>query len=211
MDAIRRQLPPSASAVDFARDRRTVHRERRRVVRLAVRWEHPAVGRGEHHREVDEHRISWSGGHIIVDTAALNGDSTGNHWQPLRRPQVGMVGLRPLARHTGPGHVRSEGGAQGGSGADEDERAEARRALRRLRVLVLGDGQVMECLVRGWASMGPGDWVKAEQLDFDATGGKGGRGRVGRRRGEKGTSGLHLRDCRGALRDVERHVVRLRR
>ena len=55
--ATRRQLPPSAPAVDFAR---VVRRERRRVVRLVVRCEHPAVGRGEHHREVDEHRILWS-------------------------------------------------------------------------------------------------------------------------------------------------------
>ena len=53
-----RQLPPSAAAVDFAR---VVSRERRRVVRLdVVRCESPAVGSGEHHREVDEHRISWS-------------------------------------------------------------------------------------------------------------------------------------------------------
>ena len=58
--ATRSQLPPSAPAVDFARDRRVVRRERGRVVRLVVRWEHPAVGRGEHHREVDEHRILWS-------------------------------------------------------------------------------------------------------------------------------------------------------
>ena len=55
--ATRSQLPPSAPAVDFAR---VVRRERRRVVRLVVRCEHPAVGRGEHHREVDEHRILWS-------------------------------------------------------------------------------------------------------------------------------------------------------
>ena len=58
--ATRSQLPPSVPAVDFARDRQVVRRERRRVVRLVVRCEHPAVGRGEHHREVDEHRILWS-------------------------------------------------------------------------------------------------------------------------------------------------------
>ena len=54
--ATRRQLPPSAPrAVDFICDRRVVRRER-----LAVRWEHPAVGCGEHHREVDEPRKLWS-------------------------------------------------------------------------------------------------------------------------------------------------------
>ena len=40
-----RQLPPT---VDFAGDCRVVSRERRRVVRLVVRWEHPAVGSGKH-------------------------------------------------------------------------------------------------------------------------------------------------------------------
>ena len=58
--ATRSQLPPSVPAVDFARDRRVVRRERRRVVRLVGRCEDPAVGCGEHHREVDEHRVLWS-------------------------------------------------------------------------------------------------------------------------------------------------------
>ena len=71
----------------------------------------------------------------------------------MRRAHVGLVGLSPLARRTGLGHVRGEGGgAEGSSGADEDERAEARRALRRLRVFALGDGQVMEHL---WSEVGP--------------------------------------------------------
>ena len=55
------------------------------------------------------------------------------HGQPLRRDRDGVVGLRQLARRTGLGHVRSEGGMEGGGDADEDERAEARSViLRRL-------------------------------------------------------------------------------
>ena len=57
--ATRSQPPPIARAVDFARDRRFVRREGR-VVRLAIRWERPAAGFGEHHREVEEHRVSGS-------------------------------------------------------------------------------------------------------------------------------------------------------
>ena len=57
--ATRSQPPPIARAVDFARDRRFVRREGR-VVRRVVRWEPPAAGFGEHHREVEEHRISGS-------------------------------------------------------------------------------------------------------------------------------------------------------
>ena len=57
--ATRSQPPPIARAVDFARDRRFVWREGR-VVRLAIRWERPAAGFGEHHREVEEHRVSGS-------------------------------------------------------------------------------------------------------------------------------------------------------
>ena len=72
-----------------------------------------------------------------VDVTRAGGEE---HRQPMRRPHVGLVGLRPLARRTGLGHLRGEGGAEGGSGADEDERAEARRALLCLRVLALGDG-----------------------------------------------------------------------
>ena len=55
------------------------------------------------------------------------------HGQPLRRDRDGVVGLRQLAHRTGLGHVRSEGGMEGGGDADEDERAEARSViLRRL-------------------------------------------------------------------------------
>eukprot|EP00964_Phaeocystis_antarctica_P003818 scaffold2052_cov60-Phaeocystis_antarctica.AAC.1 len=54
--ATRSQPPPIASAVYSARDRRFV----RRVVTLVVRWEPPAAGFGEHHREVEEHRVSGS-------------------------------------------------------------------------------------------------------------------------------------------------------
>jgi len=52
--------------------------------------------------------------------------------QPLRRARDGMVGLRQFARHTGLRRVRGEG-AEGGD-ADEDERAEARSVLLRLRL-----------------------------------------------------------------------------
>ena len=99
-------------------------------------------------------RVEPGGG--AVDVTGAGGQE---HRQPTRRAHVGLVGLRPLARHTGLGHVRGEGGAECGSGADEDERAKARRALRRLRDLAAGDGQVMEYLVRGGAR---GDRVKAE-------------------------------------------------
>ena len=50
--ATRSQPPPIARTVNFAPDRR--------FVRLVVRWEPPAADLGEHHREVDEHRISGS-------------------------------------------------------------------------------------------------------------------------------------------------------
>ena len=56
------------------------------------------------------------------------------HRQPLRRARVGVVDLRQLARQTGLRHVRVDGGANGGSDADEDQRAEARRVLLRLWV-----------------------------------------------------------------------------
>eukprot|EP00964_Phaeocystis_antarctica_P012073 scaffold6652_cov62-Phaeocystis_antarctica.AAC.6 len=61
------------------------------------------------------------------------GSLTEEHGQPLRRDRDGVVDLRQLARHTGLGHVREEGGAKGGGDADEDERPEARSViLRRL-------------------------------------------------------------------------------
>ena len=92
---------------------------------------------------------------FLFESGAGAVDVTGpggqEHRQPMRRPPVGTAGLRLLARRTGLGHVRGEDGAEGGSGADEHERAEARRALLRLRVLALGGGQVMEYLVRDGA------------------------------------------------------------
>ena len=55
------------------------------------------------------------------------------HGEPLRRDRDGVVGLRQLARHTGLGRMRSEGGMEGGGNADEGEHAEARGViLRRL-------------------------------------------------------------------------------
>jgi len=62
------ELPPIACAVDSARDRGVVRREGR-VVRLVVRWEHPAVDCGEHHREVDEHRILWSSHRPVLNAS----------------------------------------------------------------------------------------------------------------------------------------------
>ena len=51
------------------------------------------------------------------------------HGQPVRRDRDGVAGLRQLARHTRLGHVRSEGGMEGGDDANEDERAEARSVI----------------------------------------------------------------------------------
>eukprot|EP00964_Phaeocystis_antarctica_P035919 scaffold20530_cov68-Phaeocystis_antarctica.AAC.7 len=48
--------------------------------------------------------------------------------EPLRRARDGVLGLRQLARHAGPGEVRDDGGAEGSGDADEDERTEARGA-----------------------------------------------------------------------------------
>ena len=114
-------------------------------------------------RHAPHHLVLLKGKSFVVEPGGGAVDVTGAggqvHRQPMRRAHVGLVGLRPLARHTGLGHVRGEGGAECGSGADEDERAKARRALRRLRDLAAGDGQVMEYLVRGGAR---GDRVKAE-------------------------------------------------
>ena len=62
----------------------------------------------------------------------MTGAGGHEHWQPLRRARGGVVGLRQLACHTGLGHVRDEGGAEGGDDADEDECAGTRRGLLRL-------------------------------------------------------------------------------
>jgi hypothetical protein len=67
----------------------------------------------------------------VVDVTGAGGQV---HRQPMRRAHVGVHGLRQLARHTGLGHVRVEAGAEGDDDADEDECAEARRVLLRLRV-----------------------------------------------------------------------------
>ena len=66
-----------------------------------------------------------------VDVTGAGGQE---HRQPLRRARVGLADLRQLARHTGVRRVRVEGGAEGGSDADEDEHVEARRVLVRLWV-----------------------------------------------------------------------------
>ena len=66
-----------------------------------------------------------------VDVTGAGGQE---HRQPLRWARVGLADLRQLARHTGVRHVRVESGAEGGSDADEDERAEARHVLFRLWV-----------------------------------------------------------------------------
>ena len=96
------------------------------------------------------------------------------HRQPMRRPHVGvMAGLRPLARRTGLGHVRGEGGAEGGSGADM--RTSARKR----------DAPIFACVTSHWATgrswstwseVGPGHWVKASS---SSTSGLGWRGREG--------------------------------
>ena len=71
----------------------------------------------------------WGRGRSLVKGRS----QTEEHGQPLRRDRDGVVDLRQLARHTGLGHVREEGGAKGGGDADEDERPEARSViLRRL-------------------------------------------------------------------------------
>ena len=66
-----------------------------------------------------------------VDVMGAGGQE---HRQPLRRDRVGVVDLHQLARHTSLRHVRVEGGAEGCSDADEDERAEARGVLLHLWV-----------------------------------------------------------------------------
>ena len=66
-----------------------------------------------------------------VDVTGAGGQE---HRQPLRWARVGLADLRQLARHTGVRRVRVEGGAEGGSDADEDEHVEARRVLVRLWV-----------------------------------------------------------------------------
>eukprot|EP00964_Phaeocystis_antarctica_P067878 scaffold41117_cov60-Phaeocystis_antarctica.AAC.2 len=58
--------------------------------------------------------------------------------QPLRGERDGVLGLRQLARHTGLGDVRDDGGVEGSGDADEDERAVARGVLFRLQRGVLG-------------------------------------------------------------------------
>ena len=88
------------------------------------------------HAPLHRQRLEWkiflvkSGGGA-VDVTGAGGQE---HRQPLRRARVGVVDLHQLARHTGLRHVRVDGGANGGSDADEDQRAEARRILLRLWV-----------------------------------------------------------------------------
>ena len=58
---------------------------------------------------------------------------TEEHRQPLRWDRDRVVDLRQLARYTGLGHVRGEGGMEGGGDADEDECSKARSVLLRLK------------------------------------------------------------------------------
>ena len=51
----------------------------------------------------------WGRGRSLVKGRS----QTEEHGQPLRRDRDGVVDLRQLARHTGLGHVREEGGAKG--------------------------------------------------------------------------------------------------
>ena len=85
------------------------------------------------------HRQRLEGKIFLVKSGGGAVDVTGaggqEHRQPLRRARVGVVDLHQLARHAGLCHVRvDDGGAKGGSDADEDQRAEARRILLRLWV-----------------------------------------------------------------------------
>ena len=68
--------------------------------------------------------------YAVVEARNLVGQE---HGQPLRRDRDGVVGLRQLARRTGLGHVRSQGGMEGGGDADEDECSKARSVLLRLK------------------------------------------------------------------------------
>jgi hypothetical protein len=89
------------------------------------------------------------------------------HRQPLRRDRDRVVGLRQLARHTGLGHVREEGGAEGGGDADEDEHAEARSVLPRLYRLRWGDleGSTVQGMGDGavWNAWGEARWLRQRE------------------------------------------------
>jgi hypothetical protein len=91
-----------------------------------VRFSHAAL-----HRQHLVVAFEWktflveSGGGA-VDVPGAGGQE---HRQPLRRARVGVVDLRQLVCHTELRHVWVEAGAQGGSDADEDERAESRRDI----------------------------------------------------------------------------------
>ena len=56
----------------------------------------------------------------------------------MRWAHDGVVGVRQLARHLELDHVRGEGGAEGGSDTDEDERTGARRILLCLYECLVG-------------------------------------------------------------------------
>ena len=95
------------------------------------------VGRFIHaplHRERLVVAFEWK--IFLVESGGGAVDVTGaggqEHRQPLRRERVGVADLRQLVCHTGLPHVRVEGGVEGGSDADEHERAEARGVLLRL-------------------------------------------------------------------------------
>ena len=107
-------------------------------------------------RHAPHHLVLLKGKSFVVEPGGGAVDVTGaggqEHRQPVRRAHVGVLGLRQLARHTGFGHVRVEAGAEGGGDADdEDECAEARRVLLRLRV--------EERTLRGCVAGGEGAWT----------------------------------------------------
>ena len=62
------------------------------------------------------------------------GAGSQEHRQPLRRARDGVLDPCQLARHAGLRDVRHEGGAEDGSGGDEDERAVTGGVLLRLQV-----------------------------------------------------------------------------
>ena len=97
-----------------------------------LRFSHAAL-----HRQPLVVAFQWKT--FLVESGGGAVDVTGaggqEHRQPLRRARVGVVDLHQLARHAGLCHVRvDDGGAKGGSDADEDQRAEARPILLRLWV-----------------------------------------------------------------------------
>ena len=123
----------------------------------------------------------------------------------MRWAHDGVVGVRQLARHLELDHVRGEGGAEGGSDTDEDERTGARRILLCLYECLVGlrlgleTVQIHSC--QGLSSINvrtqAQDRQAAARCTASARAGQQGQGTA--RAGQRAAHGYASRSCVGIL------------